>query len=255
MVSGGEGKGKNEDRYYTAEFYRQLASAQQSAHEVLPLIFEVIKPSSVIDIGCGTGHWVAAARELGVTDVFGVDGPWVSEKQLAISKENFASHDLGTPLKLGQRYDLALSFEVAEHLPESAARTFVQSLCEAADVIAFSAAIPGQGGRHHVNEQWPSYWAHLFGEHGYDCYDYLRPRIWNNPGVAWYYAQNALIFVRRPTAHVANSSFGQPVRPLSLVHPVLWSAEVARMKHPGKLLERLLKSLLPHARRDSKRRT
>lgn len=230
----------NEGNFYTAEFYRELASAQDSAREVLPLIFEGLKPSSIVDIGCGTGHWLAAARELGVQDIFGVDGPWVSKTQLAIQAENFSARDLAAPLHLGRRFDLALSFEVAEHLPESAARTFVESLCAAADVVAFSAAIPGQGGRHHLNEQWPIYWAKLFQEFKYDCFDYLRPRMWNNPRIAWYYAQNSLIFVRSGTSH----SFGQPVYPMSLIHPALWSAEVARSKHPGKLLERLAKSLL-----------
>ena len=173
----------------------------QSAREVLPVIFDVIKPSSLIDIGSGTGHWLATARELGVQDISAVDGAWVGKTQLVIPDESFNAHDLTTPLKVERRFDLALSFEVAEHLPESAARTFVESLCAAADVIAFSAAIPGQGGRHHLNEQWPTYWAELFQEFGYDCYDYLRPRIWNNPNVAWYYAQNSLIFVGRGTVH------------------------------------------------------
>jgi SAM-dependent methyltransferase len=227
-------------RYYTAEFYRELASAQESAREVLPVIFEVVKPLSLVDIGCGTGHWLAAARELGAKDIYGVDGSWVGKNQLAIPFENFAAHDLAAPLSLGRRFDLAMSFEVAEHLPESAARTFVQSLCAASDIVAFSAAIPGQGGRHHLNEQWPDYWANLFNEFAYDCFDYLRPRIWSNPKVAWYYAQNSLIFVRSG----ANHSFGEAVRPMSMVHPELWSAEVARSRHPGKLLERLIKALM-----------
>ncbi|HZQ19784.1 MAG TPA: methyltransferase domain-containing protein [Terriglobales bacterium] len=230
----------NEARLYTAKFYRELAFAQDSAREVLPIIFEALKPSSVADIGCGTGHWLAAVRELGVEDIFGIDGPWVSKTQLVIPAQRFSARDLAAPLKLGRRFDLALSFEVAEHLPESAARTFVKSLCDAADVIAFSAAIPGQGGRHHLNEQWPIYWAKVFEEFSYDCFDYLRPRIWNNPHIAWYYAQNSLIFVCSGTSH----PFGQSVQPMSLVHPALWSAEVARSKHPGKLLERLVKSLL-----------
>jgi SAM-dependent methyltransferase len=226
-------------QYYTTEFYLELASAQHSAREVLPIIFEAVKPSSVVDIGCGTGHWLSTVSELGAKDIFGVDGSWVNKAQLVIPAENFAALDLSSPLNLGRRFDLALSFEVAEHLPESAARTFIQNLCAASDIIAFSAAIPGQGGRHHVNEQWPTYWANLFREYNYNCFDYLRPRIWSNPRVAWYYAQNSLIFVRSGVRH----SFGEPVQPMSLVHPGLWSAEVARSRHPGKLLERLVKSV------------
>lgn len=235
---------ENQGRYYNPKFYRELASAQASGREILPLVLDVVKPVSAVDIGCGTGNWLSVASELGVSDILGVDGPWV-EAQLAIPAEKFIAHDLSTPLNLSRRFDIALSLEVAEHLPAAAAQVFVQSLCEAADVVIFSAAIPGQGGRRHVNEQWPAYWADLFQDRQYECYDFLRPRIWNNPRVAWHYAQNSMIFVRAGSRH----SFGEPVRPLPLVHPVLWTAQVARMKNPGKLLESLPKAILASMKR------
>jgi SAM-dependent methyltransferase len=229
----------DQGKYYNPKFYRELASAQESAREILPIVLDVIKPASVIDIGCGTGNWLTIAHELGVHEILGVDGSWV-KGQLAISPENFIEHDLSTPLKLDRRFDLALSLEVAEHLPSSAARVFVQSLCAAADVVLFSAAIPGQGGRRHVNEQWPAYWAALFAEIQYHCYDFLRPKIWNNPRVTWHYAQNSMIFARAGSRH----PFREPTTPLPLVHPILWSSQVARMKNPGKLLESLPKAIL-----------
>jgi SAM-dependent methyltransferase len=229
----------DQGKYYNPKFYRELASAQDSAREILPLVIDVVKPASIIDIGCGTGNWLAIAHELGVRDILGVDGSWV-KGQLAIPQEKFVEHDLSSPLKLDRRFDLVLSLEVAEHLPASAARTFVQSLCGAADVVVFSAAIPGQGGRRHVNEQWPEYWAGLFAELQYDCYDFLRPIIWNNPRVTWHYAQNSMIFGRAGSRH----SFGQSTTPLPLVHPVLWTSQVARMKNPGKLLESVAKAII-----------
>jgi SAM-dependent methyltransferase len=229
----------DQGKYYNPKFYRELAAAQESAREILPIVLDVIKPASVIDIGCGTGNWLTIAHELGVHEILGVDGSWV-KGQLAISPENFIEHDLSTPLKLDRRFDLALSLEVAEHLPSSAARVFVQSLCAAADVVLFSAAIPGQGGRRHVNEQWPAYWAELFAEIQYHCYDFLRPKIWNNPRVTWHYAQNSMIFARAGSRH----PFREPTTPLPLVHPILWSSQVARMKNPGKLLESLPKAIL-----------
>jgi SAM-dependent methyltransferase len=234
----------DQGKYYNPKFYRELASAQESAREILPIVLDVIKPASVIDIGCGTGNWLTIAHELGVHEILGVDGSWV-KGQLAISPENFIEHDLSTPLKLDRRFDLALSLEVAEHLPSSAARVFVQSLCAAADVVLFSAAIPGQGGRRHVNEQWPAYWAALFAEIQYHCYDFLRPKIWNNPRVTWHYAQNSMIFARAGSRH----PFREPTTPLPLVHPILWSSQVARMKNPGKLLESLPKAILAAIKR------
>ena len=228
-----------EGHFYTAKFYRELESTRQSAAEIVPIIIELLKPSSIVDIGCGSGHWLAAAAELGVTDFLGVDGDWVNESQLGIPAKKFIAHDLSTPLNLDRRFDLALSLEVAEHLSEAAAGTLVQNLCSAADTVVFSAAIPGQGGRHHINEQWPAYWADLFHGCGYQCYDVLRPRIWNNPRIAWYYAQNCMIFSR---THVL--SLGEAGQPLSLVHPTLWSAQIARMNSPGKLLESLPKAIL-----------
>ena len=229
-----------EGRYYTPKFYRELSSVRQSADEILPIILDLLHPGSIVDIGCGAGHWLASAHELGVKDTLGVDGGWVLETKLAIPREKFVAHDLATPLSIGRRFDLALSLEVAEHLPASHAKSFVKTVCEAADRVIFSAALPGQGGRHHVNEQWPAYWADLFQACGYQCHDILRQRIWNNPLVAWYYAQNIMVFVRAGSL----THLGPPSQPLSLVHPALWSAQVERMNSPGKLLERLAKTLV-----------
>ena len=86
---------------------------------------------------------------------------------------------------------------MAEHLAADYAEQLIASLVELSDVVLFSAAIPGQGGAHHVNEQWPGYWAARFGKHGYVPVDCLRRQLWANPDVDYWYAQNALIYVRR----------------------------------------------------------
>jgi|SRR5579864_582285 len=226
-------------RFYDARFYRELESTQESARQVMPIVLDLLRPKSIIDIGCGAGYWLAAAMDLGVTDVLGVEGRWALQTALAIPREKFLVQDLTTPLGLNRKFDLAVCLEVAEHLPDSNARTFVQALCEAADKVFFSAAIPGQGGRRHLNEQWPGHWARLFGEFGFDCFDVLRPRIWSNPRVLWYYAQNSLIFARRGALELPATA-----EPLSLVHPEPWSALTDRLNSPGKLLERLPKAIL-----------
>lgn len=236
----------DERRFYDRKFYRELDATRGSAQEILPIIFELIQSTSIVDIGCGTGHWLAAAIEFGINDVLGVDGEWASSAGLQIPREKFLARNLAVPLKLDRKFDLALSLEVAEHFPASQARTFVEALCTISDKVLFSAAIPGQGGRHHLNEQWPNYWADLFAEFGFKCYDLLRPRIWENPRVLWYYAQNCLIFARAASLE----QWGDAAKPLSLVHPELWTSQMARLNSPGKLLERFPKAVLSRLRRN-----
>jgi predicted RNA methylase len=69
---------------YDEEFYSiQRAGSDSSARVVLPIIFDLIKPSSVIDVGCGVGTWLAVASELGATTVAGFEGEWAREANLA----------------------------------------------------------------------------------------------------------------------------------------------------------------------------
>ncbi len=126
-----------------------------------------------------------AARELGVDTIRGVDGPWIDTDVLQIPLDCFHSHALETPLDLEQRFDLVVSLEVAEHLPEEAADTFIESLVRPGDIVLFSAAIPFQGGRNRVNEQWPGYGAAKCASHGFMVIDAIRPMIWNDHSVLW----------------------------------------------------------------------
>jgi hypothetical protein len=104
--------------------------------------------------------------------------------------------DLTRPLRLERQFDLVVSLEVAEHLPPECAATFVESLTRLGPAVLFSAAIPGQGGVNHINEQWQDYWAGLFRNAGYEPIDWLRKRIWRNERIEWYYAQNILTYAR-----------------------------------------------------------
>jgi SAM-dependent methyltransferase len=177
----------------------------------------------VVDVGCGEGNWLAVCQKFGITDVVGIDGDYVHRERLRIPQSRFLPFDLTKPLRIERTFSLAISMEVAEHLPADCAVDFVESLTRLAPVILFSAAIPFQGGDHHVNEQWPDKWAALFCEHGYLAIDAIRKRIWDNDAVEHWYAQNALLFARREfverspalQAEFENSNPAQ----LCLVHP------------------------------------
>src|SRR5205823_14322324 len=129
-----------------------------SAREVVPLILQLMPVISVCDVGCGDGTWLRVFRDEGVTDVVGIDGEYMTKDLLQVPLANFQPMYLRQQISVQRSFDLAISLEVAEHLPESRATTFIKDLTRLAPVVLFSAAIPGQGGRDHVNEQWQTYW-------------------------------------------------------------------------------------------------
>jgi SAM-dependent methyltransferase len=205
---------------YTTEFYDHFASgSRSSASEVIPQVLDLIGPvRSVLDVGCGIGTWLTEFADKDVREFVGVDGSYVDLKDLLIPPERFHAHDLTTPLELGRIFDLVCSLEVAEHIDIQYSTTFVASLCDhASETILFSAAIPGQGGAYHVNEQWPSFWADLFAKQGFGCFDVIRPRIWHNSKVESWYRQNVLLFARGSTADRLGNV--DPTRILDVVHP------------------------------------
>lgn len=180
---------------YKAEYFMGIAAgAESSAAVVAPLLIHLINPSSVLDVGCGTGAWLSAFHHHGVLDIVGVDGYASDAGVLTLAPSQFSHHDLSKPLRLGRSFDLAICLEVGEHLPSECAPILVESLCRHSSVVAFSAAIPHQGGVGHVNEQWQSYWASIFAHHAYQPLDAIRPKIWNDSRVESYYRQNLLIY-------------------------------------------------------------
>jgi len=209
---------------YNDDFFIQLQEgSQQSAEIIVPIIMEWIKPTNVIDIGCGDGTWLSVFRSHGVNQILGIDGSYIRPSMLQIPADFFLSMDLSQPILLDHTFELAVSLEVAEHLPKESAQRFVESLVRLSSVVLFSAAIPHQGGTHHVNEQWPSYWIKQFDDYGFVAVDALRERIWNHPKVEPWYAQNSLLFVQRdclkhyPDLELA--SHQKSSQPLALVHP------------------------------------
>jgi len=234
---------------YTTDFYSTyLQESRNSARRVLPIVMRMLSPTSphsAIDIGCGVGTWLSVFGELGVARYLGVDGAYVDQSKLLINREQFISHDLSKPLKMGETFDLAISLEVAEHLPAESAGTFIESLTELAPVVLFSAAIPYQGGDHHVNEQWPEYWVALFADRNYVAFDCIRSQVWDDPTVAYYYAQNSFVFVDRSKIdnYPALKSQSVAAGSLSRVHPRRW----LEANDPRRQLLRPVVRALPHS--------
>jgi SAM-dependent methyltransferase len=227
-----------ETLYNQAFFDSLLEGARGSARQVIPLILEWLQPQSVVDVGCGLGAWLSVFRELGIQDYLGIDGDYVDHSQLQIPAETFLAKDLTQSLRLERRFDLAVSLEVAEHLPAESANTLIESLIGLSDVVLFSAAVPFQGGTGHLNEQWASYWVKLFDQYGYVAIDCLRQRLWSNEHVQPWYIQNLLLFVNSnqlehypylPKPELNTTHF-----PLEVIHPKIYQNSLGYYTEPLK---------------------
>jgi SAM-dependent methyltransferase len=182
---------------YEDKFFDYIeAGARRSARHFVGLLRDHLSISSVLDVGCGRGVWADEWRKSGIEDAVGVDGSYVRIDRLAVPANHFVSHDISEPFRLGRRFDLVQSLEVAEHIPASKADRFLENLVAHGDLILFSAAVPGQGGEFHVNEQPYEYWRAKFTGHGYRTFDFVRQNVSGIREVEPWYRYNALLFAQ-----------------------------------------------------------
>lgn len=191
----------NLNELYNEEFYNtNIAGMSESAKIVLKFLFNIIRPNSVIDVGCGKGAWLAVAELYGAKKLKGLDGSWINKKTLLGEAIDFTAVNFEKDLpELDSKYDLCISLEVAEHISKDNAERFIEYLCSASDHVLFGAAIKKQGGTNHINEQPQTYWIEIFKSNGYDCFDIIRPNIWDNEAVEWWYRQNTFLFIKKDT--------------------------------------------------------
>ena len=220
---------------YTEEFYlkRMDGKLVYSADRVLSVVLSKLPTiNSVVDVGCGLGTWLVSFSRLQSrqVDMLGIDGPWIDTSLLVIPKDRFLAVDLSleTP-QIDSRYDIAISLEVAEHLPPEKAEEFVNFLTDLSDFVLFSAAIPFQGGTNHFNEQWQGYWANLFGQKGYVPVDFIRPAIWNDENISFHYRQNTILYSKENRVKEITLPSLLDGQMLSLSHPVV----LQKHMHPG----------------------
>lgn len=186
---------------YDEEYYNNVieAVANRSAEVMVQSIIDQFNPQSIIDVGCGTGALLERFQNNGCK-VIGLE---YSDAALAICDARGVralKYDIekGEMPDLG-KYDVAVSVEVAEHLPQACADSYVRLLTSLSGVIVFTAAPPGQGGTDHVNEQPPEYWISKFFEHGFEYSSIISNRwrdAWKSSGkVELWYHMNLLVFL------------------------------------------------------------
>lgn len=228
---------------YTGKFYKDLKEGSlNSALQVVPMLIALFKPESVIDVGCGIGTWLKVFSDSGVRQICGVDGEYVGQSQLLIPVTEFIPHDLTEPLKIDRKFDVAISLEVAEHLPEEKADAFVETLVSFAPVVVFSASIPFQGGTNHVNEQWQSFWARKFISKGYKPSTILREKIWHLPNILSCYKQNMIVYIddKYRTTEIDKINIVENISSLDVVHPEIYESYA----NPKTLKTKALKAVI-----------
>lgn len=190
------------DWTYNADYYNSIieGGAVRSAGRIADSILNEFKVGCVIDVGCGTGAMLEALSDRGC-DVFGLEYSEAALKYCHTRRLNVTKFNLERDVFTDNRvFDIAVSMEVAEHLPETVADRYVDFLTRLSPVTVFTAAPPGQGGKDHVNEQPPSYWITKFQQRGFEYAEELSKRWrenWQAEGDVqdWYY-QNLMIFRR-----------------------------------------------------------
>jgi SAM-dependent methyltransferase len=249
---------------YSDGFYdTQEIRSRDSAAAMVPKIVELLQPKSVLDIGCGVGPWLGEFVKAGVTDCYGVDGPWVDPNRFALEparliKFDFANETPPFRPKLPQsRYDIVITLEFLEHVHGDVATDLVAFIASLSEVIVMSAALPGQGGTHHVNEQWIDYWANMFRPHGYQPFDFLRPLFWDDARVEPWYRQNVVALFRGPVPDkvvetAERAALARLRSPSRLVHPEIFA--LAGRSDPWSLPRELAKRVIgPQLRHHLKR--
>lgn len=135
--------------------YTQIAIEEKPFADRLALyIKHMLRPQSVLDIGCGPGHFVESMRDIGI-DCIGID----IDERIGSKPYLFRQDILSTKFTA----NVAICLEVFEHIEEVHADNLVNKVSGMFDdTLIFTAAQPGQGGVGHINCQYPEYWNDRF---------------------------------------------------------------------------------------------
>ena len=152
---------------YDDKFYSKLTRCIPWQSHVGYEVTNMFKIGSVVDMGCGVAGYLLGCLNAGA-NVRGLEYSYDScRKYIPEPVAKFVSFaDLTTKIQLW-KYELAISCEIGEHLPEDKSDIYVDNLTNSSNSIMFSAAIPNQKGENHINCQPQQYWIDKFAKRGF----------------------------------------------------------------------------------------
>jgi len=151
-----------------------------------------------LDVGAGSGAYAAELNRAGFECLaceYSANARKLAHKQGVDCRPFDLTKD--PPADISGPFDVAYSFEVAEHVPEPIGHKLVEFAATRAPNIVFSAAAPGQLGMGHINCQPKCYWIEQFARYGMEH----RPDLtelavasFRAEEVAWWLTDNVMIF-------------------------------------------------------------
>lgn len=152
---------------YDDKFYSKLTRCIPWQSHVGYEVTNMFKIGSVVDMGCGVAGYLLGCLNAGA-NVRGLEYSYdACRKYIPEPVAKFVSFaDLTTKIQLW-KYELAISCEIGEHLPEDKSDIYVDNLTNSSNSIMFSAAIPGQKGVGHICLKEPQFWIDKFEARGF----------------------------------------------------------------------------------------
>jgi SAM-dependent methyltransferase len=153
-----------DDNYYTK---RKKGKHRERAEKFSQSVDNIINPESVVDFGCGIGQHLEIFHSEG-KKVRGFDIKPICKEKNLVPKEKIDIRDLTQEWATNEEYQLGICLEVLEHIPPEYEDQAVENISKLVqETLLISAAPPGQGGTHHVNERPNNYWEEKFRNKGF----------------------------------------------------------------------------------------
>lgn len=215
---------------YNNHFYGDDSTRKLSARKILRYYWKFFNPKKIVDVGCGRGVWLDECRNLGATNLLGIDGDYNSQHNM-FKNFKYINHDLNKKFAIKEKYDLAISVETIEHLKPEISNNFIKSLCKLSETIIFSGAFPYQGGIGHINERLHSEFAKIFIKNNYFPFDFFRPALFSDKDISFWYRQNIFLYLKKNSYNYKKLIYHN-IKPLkniyfmNCVHPELYFRKV-----------------------------
>jgi SAM-dependent methyltransferase len=194
--------------YYKNTYENPMIAAQhiQSGEMIAMAVVSRFGPASIADVGCGNGNLLLPFHQRGLLArglEYSSAAIRICEKK-GLTVNRFDLERDVPPADFGP-FDVVMSFEVAEHIPEPCSDRYVDTLCVLAQRwVLLTAAVPGQIGEDHVNEQPNEYWIKKLQDRGFrydvDLTTNLR-KEWKTQDLCHWYYENLLVFERSGKAN------------------------------------------------------